>query len=254
MPGVDRAEVRAAAAGGPAGRRPAGSVTVGSSAALRRWVAVLGPATAPHHEEPTAVKTRRRVVVGVTSVVGAVLLGLTLQTDVGSPAFYPLAVALAITWALGALLSGPLHLGRLDGRRHVLVPAAVGAVAFGGFAAAAVVVRRVPTLDHLVSAVISRADAGNVTVVLAVALLNGLAEELFFRGALYSACAQHRPVLWSTLAYVAVTAAAGNLMLVLAAAVMGTVFALERRSTRGVLAPTTTHLVWSTLMIFCLPR
>jgi uncharacterized protein len=87
-----------------------------------------------------------------------------------------------------------------------------------------------------------------------VALVNGLAEELFFRGALYSAFGRHRPVLWSTLAYVAVTAASGNLMLTLAAAAMGTLFALERRATRGILAPTVTHVVWSTLMIFFLPR
>lgn len=200
------------------------------------------------------MRTRRRVVVGLTSLVGAVLLGLTLQTDVGSGAFYPLALALAATWALGALLSGPLHLGRLDGRRHVALPAALGAVAFAGFAVGAVVVRQVPFLDRAVSSVISRADTGHVALVLAVALVNGLAEELFFRGALYSAFAQHRPVLWSTVAYVAVTAAAGNVVLVLAAAVMGTLFALERRSTRGILAPATTHLVWSTLMIFLLPR
>jgi hypothetical protein len=35
---------------------------------------------------------------------------------------------------------------------------------------------------------------------------------------------------------------------------MGALFALERRSTRGVLAPTVTHVVWSLLMIFFLPR
>lgn len=222
--------------------------------AARRWVAVLGPATAPHHEEPSVVRTRRRVVVGVTAVVGAVLLGLTLRSDTGGPAFYPLALALAATWTAGALLSGPLHLGRLDGRRHVLGPAAIGAVAFAGFAAGAVVLRQVPVLDDLVRSVISRADTGSLTLVLAVALVNGLAEELFFRGALYSAFARHRPWLWSTVAYVAVTAAAGNPVLVLAAAVMGTVFVLERRSTRGVLAPVVTHLVWSALMIFFLPR
>jgi hypothetical protein len=42
-------------------------------------------------------------------------------------------------------------------------------------------------------------------------------------------------------------------MLVLAAAAMGTLFALERRSTRGVLAPVVTHLTWSVLMLRFLP-
>ena len=54
--------------------------------------------------------------------------------------------------------------------------------------------------------------------------------------------------------YVIVTAATGNLALVIAAAVMGTVFSLERLSTRGVLAPMVTHLTWSTLMVLALPR
>ena len=43
-------------------------------------------------------------------------------------------------------------------------------------------------------------------------------------------------------------------MLVLAAALMGTVFALERRATRGILASTITHVTWSVMMIFLLPR
>ena len=221
---------------------------------LGSWLRLLGPATTPHHAESAAMQQRRRAVAVATSLVGALLLGLTLTTSVGSPRFYPLALALAVTWSLGAVLSGPLHLGHWDGRRHVLPFAVVGAVAFGGFAAAALVVRQVPTMHRLVTEVIGRADTGSLTLVLTLALANAIAEELFFRGALYSAFARHHPALWSTVAYVAVTAASGNVILVLAATVMGTLFALERRATRGVLAPATTHLVWSTLMILFLPR
>jgi membrane protease YdiL (CAAX protease family) len=214
----------------------------------------LRPSQSPFHVEPDAVRRRRRVVVTATGVVGAVLLALTLRTDVGSKAFYYLGAALAATWLVGSLVSGPLHLGRLDGRRHVVVPALLGGAAFAVFAVAALVARTVPALDDLVTSVIDRADAGSRTLVIAVALVNGLAEEVFFRGALYSAFGRHRPAVWSTVAYVAVTAATLNVMLVLAAAVMGTLFALERRSTRGVLAPVVTHLTWSLLMIVFLPR
>ena len=224
---------------------------------LRRWLALHGPSTTPYHDETQAVRRRRRIVVTATSVVGALLLALTLRTDVGSHAFYWYGALLAGCWIVGALLSGPLHLGGLDGRRHVLVPALLGGAAFAVFAVAAVVVRRVPSLeplDDLVADVISRADTGSLSLVVTVALVNGLAEELFFRGALYSAFGPHRPWLWSTVAYVVVTAATLNVMLVLAAAAMGTLFALERRSTRGVLAPVVTHLTWSLLMIFFLPR
>ena len=222
--------------------------------AVRRWLSMLGPARTSHHEESDEVRRSRRGVVVVTCLVGAALLGLTLATPVGSASFAPLALGLALTWTLGALASGPLHLGRRDGRRHVLAPAVLGAAAFGVFAAAAVVLRRIPVLHDLVAAVISRADTGSLTLVLVLALANGVAEELFFRGALYSAFAAHRPALWSTVAYVAVTAAAGSAVLVLAAAVLGSLFAAERRATRGILAPATTHLVWSTLMVFMLPR
>jgi membrane protease YdiL (CAAX protease family) len=43
-------------------------------------------------------------------------------------------------------------------------------------------------------------------------------------------------------------------MLIFAAAVMGTLFALERRTTGGILAPMITHVTWSALMLFLLPR
>jgi membrane protease YdiL (CAAX protease family) len=35
---------------------------------------------------------------------------------------------------------------------------------------------------------------------------------------------------------------------------MGTIFSLERLSTRSVLAPMVTHVTWSTLMVLALPR
>jgi membrane protease YdiL (CAAX protease family) len=44
-----------------------------------------------------------------------------------------------------------------------------------------------------------------------------------------------------------------NPALVLAAGVMGTVFALQRRASGGIQAPLITHLTWSTLMVRYLP-
>ena len=70
----------------------------------------------------------------------------------------------------------------------------------------------------------------------------------------YAALAPRRPVLGATVGYVAVTATTGNLALVAAAVVMGTVFGLERRATRSVLASLVTHAVWSTLVLLALPR
>ena len=58
-------------------------------------------------------------------------------------------------------------------------------------------------------------------LVLFVALVNGAGEELFFRGALHAALEPHRPAVAATIVYVVVTAATGNVALVIAAAVMG---------------------------------
>jgi membrane protease YdiL (CAAX protease family) len=53
--------------------------------------------------------------------------------------------------------------------------------------------------------------------------------------------------------YVIATLATGNPMLVFAAVILGTVCALERRATGGVLAPMLTHLVWGLIMVLALP-
>ena len=62
---------------------------------------------------------------------------------------------------------------------------------------------------------------GRLALVLAVALVNGLGEELFFRGALFDALGSRNPVASSPVIYVAVTATTGNIALVVAAGVDG---------------------------------
>jgi uncharacterized protein len=85
-----------------------------------------------------------------------------------------------------------------------------------------------------------------------ITVVNGVAEELFFRGALYAAIPRH-PVVVSTLAYTVATLATGNVMLGLAAVLLGLVVGLERRASGGVLAPILTHVTWSTSMLLVLP-
>lgn len=216
--------------------------------------ALLAPAASPFHQESEAVQRRRRIVVVATLVVGAVLLGLALTRPVGSRAFTILAAVLALVWLAGGLLSGPLHLGSRGEHRHVVAPILLGILAFAVFAVGAEAVSWIPSLHHAVNDVIKRADTGSRALIVAITLVNGAAEEVFFRGAVYSAFAQRRPALWTTVCYAVVTAAAGNVMLLLAGVLMGTVFALERRATRGILASALTHVTWSTLMIFFLPR
>jgi membrane protease YdiL (CAAX protease family) len=97
------------------------------------------------------------------------------------------------------------------------------------------------------------ADEGDDTLVMATTLANGLAEEIFFRGALYSALGNHTPVAASTGIYAIATTTTRNPALVLAATVMGTLFGLQRRASGGIQAPVITHLTWSSLMVRFVP-
>ena len=208
--------------------------------------------------EPARVRRRRRRVVGATALAGAGLLGASLSTDPGSRRFYLSTAAVAGLWTVGGLASGPLHLGWIENRdselrRPVLTPVATGVGAFGVFYAGALVARRVPVLDEAVSRVLRFAEEGEDRWVLATTLANGLGEEVFFRGALYAALGEHDPVVASTAIYTLATTTTRNPALVLAAGVMGTLFALQRRASGGIQAPTITHLTWSALMVRYLP-
>jgi uncharacterized protein len=222
--------------------------------AVRKPLDLLRPSADPFHSESGPVQQRRRLVVIATSLIGTVLLAVTIRQPQDADAFYPLAATLAAVWFTGALLSGPLHLGSRDNRRPILGPVLLAVGVFLFFVLGALIVRQIPTLHHALTTVLGRADSQPRWVVLLVAVGNAVAEEVFFRGAVYSSFGPHHPARWSTVVYLAVTAAAGNVTLVIAAAIMGTLFAIERRATRGVLASTITHIVWSVLMITVLPR
>lgn len=208
--------------------------------------------------EAPGVSSRRRRTTWGTVVVGTALLGRSLSTRPGSVEFYVDSLGVAAVWTAGGLLSGPLHLGWIATRddrlrRPVLTPIATGVVACGVFCAAAVAIRRVPPLHQAVVRVLAFADEGQEALVLATTVANGVAEEIFFRGAFYAASERH-PVAVSTAVYAAATASTRNPALVLAATVMGALFGLQRRATGGLQASTLTHVTWSTLMLVFLPR
>jgi membrane protease YdiL (CAAX protease family) len=213
------------------------------------------------HRESTRNLRRRQIVTGSFVVVGAVVISFSLRIEPGNDAFYPATLGLAVIWTLGAFTSGPLHLGRTlridggeaePGPRPLLVPVAYAALLAGLFAVGGLVVRQIPALDTQVRHVLDHANQGSVPLLVVITALNGVAEELFFRGALYAATTRY-PVIVTTLAYGAVTLATGNVMLALAGLLLGTLVGLERRATGGILAPIITHVVWSTSMLFVLP-
>lgn len=202
---------------------------------------------------PASMRTRRHGLL-VTGVAGMGLLGASFTAKPGSRTFYGLTFALAGTWFAGARATWlPGAQRRVPGSVPVVVPAALGVGAFAAFYGAALIARQIPVLGNAITSVLSYDYYGSSGLVLLTAVVNGAAEELFFRGAVYDALASGAPVLASTAAYATVTAATRNPALVLASAVMGTLFALERRLIGGVHAPVITHLVWSALMLRHMP-
>ncbi|OBA85366.1 abortive infection protein [Mycobacteriaceae bacterium 1482268.1] len=211
----------------------------------------------PYHEPP-AVVLRRRIAVAVVAVVGAAVLGYSLSRPAGDESFYWLTFALAAVWTLGALISRPLHLGhvRFFGRnqRPVITGTFIGLLLGGAFVAGGLFAREIPALRDYTAAVLEFASHGSLPLVVLITVINGLAEELFFRGALYSALEKHHPAIVSTIVYVIVIGASTlNPMLTFAAVVLGAVCAFERRATGGVLAPILTHMVWGLIMVLVLP-
>lgn len=223
---------------------------------LQEFSRIITRTSLPYHE-PRSVVLRRRIVVGIVLVVGAGLLYFMHTKEPGNPAFYWLALGLATVWVTGAWLAGPLHLGavRFRGRneRPVFTGTGIGLGLGAIFVLGGLVVKQIPPLSAQVTDILQFATDAPWREVVLIALFNAIAEEVFFRGALFSAFGRHYPMVCSTLLYVAAILAAGNPMLGFAALVLGGVCAVERRATGGVLAPVLTHLVWGLIMVLALP-
>jgi membrane protease YdiL (CAAX protease family) len=194
----------------------------------------------------------------VTLVVGAAALAWALRIRPGDPLFYTASIALAAVWGVGAVASGPLHFGRgrtrSGGReaRPVVQSLALGTMLLAVFLVGALVVARVPVLREPVDELLDHARFGSLPIVLGITVLNGVVEELYFRGALYAALPSHA-VAVTTVLYALTTVGSGIPLLVLAAAILGLVTALQRRVTGGILGPIIMHVTWSTGMLLLLP-
>ena len=211
------------------------------------------------HTESDAAFRRRRLVALLTLVVGAVVLGFALRIRPGDPMFYVATLGLAGVWTVGALASGPLHLGRAHTRsggqdaRPIVQSLALGGLLLALFLVGALVVARIPVLRDPVEHLLDHARLGSLLLVALLTAVNGIAEEMYFRGALYSAVGRRHAVAITSVVYALTTAGAGIPLLVLAAGLLGLLTALQRRVTGGILGPVITHLTWSLGMLFLLP-
>ena len=219
--------------------------------------ALVTPVPRDHRDEEHVLR-RRRLVSAVTLVVGAAMLWWSLRLPPGDPSFYVWTTVLAAVWVGGAFLSGRLYLGQGHTRageyaRPVVQSLALGLLLLAVFLAGALVVGRIPWLAGPVNDLLDHVRFASVPVVLVITVMNGIAEEIFFRGALYAAIPQRWTVLATTALYALVTVGSGVPLLVFAAVLIGLVCGLQRRVTGGILGPAITHITWSAGMLLLLP-
>ncbi|MFX4272174.1 CPBP family glutamic-type intramembrane protease [Propionibacteriaceae bacterium Y1685] len=200
------------------------------------------------------VRSRPAVVLG--AVVGMIMLAVALRMPPGTLEFLLLSIGLALVWAVAGVLGARPAVGRT--RAPSAPRLALAGVLAGGalvllFVLGALLVRWIPRLADPVSDLLAHGAAGAFWPVLGITVGNAVAEEIFFRGAVYAALPDRFAVVGTIVAYTVITAASGIWLLVLAGFLLGIVTTLQRRATGGVLAPAVTHLVWSTSMLLFLP-
>lgn len=227
---------------------------------LKRFyaAALITPVERDHSQSDDQFR-RRRIVAVMTLVIGATALGFSLRIPPGDPRFYLATLGVAAIWAIGALASGPLHLGRAHKRsgegtsRAVLQSVILGLSLLALFTLGAVVVSQVPFLRGPVNELLDHARLGSLALVALITAINGITEEMYFRGALFAAVGRKHAVLISAGVYTLAVLPLGIPLLAFAALVLGLVVGLQRRVTGGIFGPTITHLIWSLGMLLVLP-
>lgn len=190
----------------------------------------------------------------VALTVGAVLQRLVIRAPHGSGSFARRAAVLQATWLIGGWLAKDPARRRPPApiQRPLLIALAAGTVfVVGGRAVRPIRFLRERALD-----VLDHQTKGSTPVVTALAISTGISEEVFFRGSLFDVLEDRgaQPIVGSTAAYMAVVSAAGNPLLVFAAALLGGLCATERSVTGATRGPTVIHVVWTAVLLSLLPR
>lgn len=206
----------------------------------------------------TAAATRKRTVwvVAATGVVAAVCLAWSLRIPAGDPWFYPATFILA-----GVYIAGSSAAIRMTGERlpWKVTPRGMRDAVLGGivlaviFVAGGFMVRFIPFLGEPVHELLNHARVGSLFMVALTTAVNGVAEETYYRGALWRVLPRGRRILVTTTAYTAVTSLVGIPLLAFAAAALGAFVGYLRERTRSLVPPIVAHLVWSLTMLFVLP-
>ncbi|AZA11912.1 CPBP family intramembrane glutamic endopeptidase [Corynebacterium gerontici] len=189
----------------------------------------------------------------VTMTVGASLLAVSMRLDPGSTLFYVLTICLALVWFLGSTIA---EMGRRVFKLNARVLALHLLVGFGlalVFVIGAFALTQIPELRDPVRQLLRNANGDALALVAVITAVAGAGEELYFRGAFFQEFRGRRAIWLSTLAYTAVTAATGIVLLTVAAATLGAICASMRAHFDNLLGCILLHLSWSLSMLFVLP-
>ncbi len=198
-----------------------------------------------------------RVAVIVTGVLASAALAWSLRIEAGDPWFYPATFILAAIYIVGSLVAVRLVGSRFrwHASRRGIRDAVVGGVLLAlVFFAGAFLVRFIPFLRDPVDELLDHARVGSLVFVLITTVVNGVAEEMFYRGALWRAVKPGYRMIVTTVLYTAVTALAGVPLLAFAAAALGVLVAVLRERTQSLTPPIIAHLIWSVSMLVVLPQ
>ncbi|AZA08770.1 CPBP family glutamic-type intramembrane protease [Corynebacterium pseudopelargi] len=187
-------------------------------------------------------------------VAGAICLGIALHSDFGSLRFSVSALCMAGVWLLGVAIR-PVRISRSDFQVRALLPHILAAlVLLCVTVVGALVVPLLPWLESRVVALVSQLVGSSVWTLALIAAVGGIAEELYFRGALFDAFPRSAAILGSTVTYVAVVSASGMLVLMLAAAVLGLLAAFLRGRFDNVVGCAVFHVAWSVPVLLIVPH
>ena len=209
--------------------------------------------------QPTPHSARRGMLwrIIIPALLGAAGLFISAQAPAGSVQFYLATFFTAAIWLSSWLLWGDRRCFSGHAPRELTRGAAIGIALIALFILGALIVRHIPMLAGPVSDLLDNMRHGSVPITIATLVINGVGEELFFRDVarrqLADALSPTPAILAQLALYIAVTAAMGIPLLLIASVLIGGIAALEARRADSLISATTLHLVWSTGMSFLLP-
>lgn len=213
------------------------------------------------HVDATATRLPILWRVVLPAILGAIGLFFSSQAPAGSVGFYVATFFTAAIWLGTWGLWGDRACFRGHPPNELARGAAIGIGLIALFIAGALMVRLIPFLAAPVNDLLDNMRHGAVPLTIATLIINGIGEELFFRDVARHGLAR----IWSLTRkpyasliaqvglYIAVTAAMGIPLLLVASVLIGGIAALETRRAGNLISATTLHLIWSTGMAFLLP-